>query len=131
VDGADQNEEKRSCGKEKHAGGKHRTRQAQIERENDDTDRYQADRYQMSPPELISAKDRDEVEDEYPSPKYFPEVKTGVTVREIKNAAGHTPIYYGSGYIDGKDWWVLGFICGAIYFGIFLLVGVPWNLTRI
>ena len=46
-------------------------------------------------------------------------------------AAGHTPIYYGSGYIKGKDWWVLGFIFGAIYLGIFLLVGVPWNLTRI
>jgi L-tartrate/succinate antiporter len=49
----------------------------------------------------------------------------------IPYAAGHTPIYYGSGYIDGKDWWGLGFIFGAIYLGIFLLVGVPWNLTRI
>jgi L-tartrate/succinate antiporter len=42
--------------------------------------------------------------------------------------AGHNPIYYGSGYIKGKDWWVLGLIFGAIYLGVFLLVGLPWNL---
>jgi L-tartrate/succinate antiporter len=42
--------------------------------------------------------------------------------------AGHNPIYYGSGYIKGKDWWVLGFIFGAIYLGVFVLVGLPWNL---
>jgi L-tartrate/succinate antiporter len=44
--------------------------------------------------------------------------------------AGHTPIYYGSGYIKGKDWWVLGLIFGVIYLGVFLLVGLPWNFAR-
>ena len=29
-------------------------------------------------------------------------------------AAGHTPIYYGSGYIKGKDWWILGFPVGGL-----------------
>ncbi len=45
-------------------------------------------------------------------------------------ATGPSPIYYGSGYVKGKDFWVLGFIFGAIYLGVFLLVGVPWITSR-
>lgn len=43
---------------------------------------------------------------------------------------GPSPIYYGSGYIKGKEFWVLGFIFGAIYLAVFLLVGFPWMLMR-
>jgi L-tartrate/succinate antiporter len=43
---------------------------------------------------------------------------------------GPSPIYYGSGYIKGRDFWILGFTFGVIYLGVFLLVGFPWNLAR-
>lgn len=43
---------------------------------------------------------------------------------------GPSPIYYGSGYIKGKEFWVLGFVFGAIYLGVYLLVGFPWMLMR-
>ena len=42
-------------------------------------------------------------------------------------ATGHMPIYYGSGYIKGKDFWVYGAILGFIFL-IYILVGVPWVL---
>jgi L-tartrate/succinate antiporter len=36
-----------------------------------------------------------------------------------------------SGFSDGTvDWWLFGLIFGAIYLGVFLLVGLPWNLAR-
>jgi len=41
-------------------------------------------------------------------------------------AAGQSPIYFGSGYIPGKDFWRLGFIFGAIYLFIFLGIGYPY-----
>ena len=44
---------------------------------------------------------------------------------------GPSPIYYGSGYIKGKEFWMLGLVFGAVYLGVFLLVGFPWNLSRI
>ena len=44
---------------------------------------------------------------------------------------GPSPIYYGSGYIKGKDFWLLGLVFGLVYLGVFLLVGVPWNLARV
>ena len=43
---------------------------------------------------------------------------------------GPSPIYYGSGYIKGKEFWVLGFIFGVIYLAVYLLVGFPWMLMR-
>jgi L-tartrate/succinate antiporter len=43
-------------------------------------------------------------------------------------AAGPAPIYYGSGYIKGKDFWILGGVLGIIYLTIFLAIGVPWIL---
>ena len=43
---------------------------------------------------------------------------------------GPSPIYYGSGYIKGKEFWVLGLIFGAIYLGVYLLVGFPWMVMR-
>ncbi|EGJ49310.1 anion permease [Desulfocurvibacter africanus] len=43
---------------------------------------------------------------------------------------GPSPIYYGSGYMKGKDMWWLGLVFGGIYLAAFLLVGMPWNLMR-
>lgn len=40
--------------------------------------------------------------------------------------AGPSPIWYGSGYISAKAFWALGFVFGALYLAVFLLVGVPW-----
>ena len=41
-------------------------------------------------------------------------------------ATGPSPIYYGSGYIPGKDFWRLGLIFGAIYLIAFLVIGYPY-----
>ena len=39
---------------------------------------------------------------------------------------GPSPIYYGCGYIKGKDFWILGLILGAIFFAVYLLIELPW-----
>ena len=41
-------------------------------------------------------------------------------------ATGPGPIYYGSGYVSRKDFWMLGLIFGAIYLAAMLLIGVPY-----
>lgn len=41
-------------------------------------------------------------------------------------ATGPSPIYYGSGFISRKDFWMLGFIFGLIYLVVFLIIGVPY-----
>ena len=41
-------------------------------------------------------------------------------------ATGPSPVYYGSGYIKGGDFWRLGLIFGAIFLIIFLAVGYPY-----
>ncbi|WP_243439550.1 anion permease [Fundidesulfovibrio soli] len=43
---------------------------------------------------------------------------------------GPSPIYYGSGYVKGRDFWILGLVFGLVYLGAFLLIGFPWNLAR-
>jgi len=43
---------------------------------------------------------------------------------------GPSPIYFGSGYIKGKEFWLLGLVFGAVYLAVFLAVGFPWNLMR-
>ena len=43
---------------------------------------------------------------------------------------GPSPIYYGSGYIKGKEFWILGLVFGALFLAVFLGVGMPWNLMR-
>jgi len=40
--------------------------------------------------------------------------------------SGPSPVYYGSGYIDGGDWWRLGAVFGVIYFVVFLLITPTW-----
>jgi L-tartrate/succinate antiporter len=39
---------------------------------------------------------------------------------------GPSPIYYGCGYVKGKDFWILGLILGAIFFAVYLLIELPW-----
>ena len=41
-------------------------------------------------------------------------------------ATGPSPIYYGSGYIPGKDFWRLGLIFGAIFLIVFFVIGYPY-----
>jgi L-tartrate/succinate antiporter len=41
-------------------------------------------------------------------------------------ASGQSVIYYASGYISKRDFWVLGFVLGVIYLSTYLLIGVPW-----
>ena len=45
-------------------------------------------------------------------------------------ATGPGPIYYGSGYVSRRDFWVLGLIFGAIYLVALLAIGIPY-LTAI
>jgi len=44
-------------------------------------------------------------------------------------ATGPSPIYYGSGFVSRKDFWLQGFIFGAIFLGVLLLVGVPYMMA--
>jgi L-tartrate/succinate antiporter len=41
---------------------------------------------------------------------------------------GPSPVYYGSGYLPSADFWRLGTVFGLLFFGVFLVVGVPWIL---
>ncbi len=45
-------------------------------------------------------------------------------------ATGPAPIYFGSGYVGRKDFWILGSVFGAIYLASLLAVGVPFLLAR-
>ncbi len=45
-------------------------------------------------------------------------------------ATGPSPVYYGSGYLPGKDYWRLGAIFGLVFLGAFLLV-IPFWLRLI
>ncbi len=39
---------------------------------------------------------------------------------------GPSPIYYGCGYIKGKDFWILGFLLGLLFFAAYVLIELPW-----
>lgn len=41
-------------------------------------------------------------------------------------ATGPSPIYYGSGFISRKEFWVQGLIFGLIFLAALLAIGVPW-----
>ncbi|WP_243546814.1 anion permease [Pseudodesulfovibrio tunisiensis] len=43
-------------------------------------------------------------------------------------ATGPSPIYYGSGYVSRKEFWVLGLIFGVMYLAVLLVLGVPYVL---
>jgi len=40
-------------------------------------------------------------------------------------ATGPAPVYFGSGYIERRDFWRLGFIFGCLFLATLLLIGVP------
>jgi len=44
-------------------------------------------------------------------------------------ATGPSPIYYGSGFVSRKDFWLQGFIFGAIFLAVLLIVGVPYMMA--
>ena len=39
---------------------------------------------------------------------------------------GPSPIYFGCGYIKGKDFWILGLILGLAFFLVYSVIGVLW-----
>ena len=41
-------------------------------------------------------------------------------------ASGQSVVYYASGYISRRAFWVLGFVMGAIYLTVYLAIIVPW-----
>jgi L-tartrate/succinate antiporter len=41
-------------------------------------------------------------------------------------ACGPAPIYFGSGYIEGRDFWKLGGILGALFLAALLAIGIPY-----
>ena len=41
-------------------------------------------------------------------------------------ATGPSPIYYGSGFVSRKDFWLQGFIFGVIFLAALVIVGVPY-----
>jgi L-tartrate/succinate antiporter len=43
-------------------------------------------------------------------------------------ATGPSPIYFGSGYISSKVFWLYGAILGAVFLGALLAIGVPWMM---
>ena len=44
-------------------------------------------------------------------------------------ATGPSPVYYGSGFIGRKDFWVLGLVFGAIFLLALLIIGTPYLLA--
>jgi L-tartrate/succinate antiporter len=43
-------------------------------------------------------------------------------------ATGPSPVYFGSGFISRKDFWVLGLTFGVIFLAALLIIGVPYLL---
>lgn len=41
-------------------------------------------------------------------------------------ATGPAPVYYGSGYIESKRFWLLGLVFGIIYFVVYTVIEVPY-----
>jgi divalent anion:Na+ symporter, DASS family len=39
---------------------------------------------------------------------------------------GAAPIYFGSGYIERKDWWRVGFEISLVHLFVWLVIGLPW-----
>jgi L-tartrate/succinate antiporter len=44
-------------------------------------------------------------------------------------ATGPAPVYFGSGYIPRRDFWILGFVFGLVNLIALLGVGMPWLLA--
>ena len=44
-------------------------------------------------------------------------------------ATGPAPVYFGSGFIPRKHFWILGFVFGLIFLVVLLGVGLPFLLN--
>ncbi|MCH9611359.1 MAG: putative malate transporter YflS [Chlamydiales bacterium] len=53
---------------------------------------------------------------------FFSNLAGGLT----QYGSGPAPLYYGSGYIDIKDWWKTGFVLSVINIAIFVGIGSFW-----
>ena len=42
-------------------------------------------------------------------------------------ATGPSPVYFGSGYIPRKDFWMLGFVFGLVFLASLLVIGIPYH----
>jgi L-tartrate/succinate antiporter len=42
-------------------------------------------------------------------------------------ATGPSPMYFGSGYVPRKDFWILGLVFGAIFLAALLVIGIPYH----
>ncbi|PKU24755.1 anion permease [Telmatospirillum siberiense] len=51
---------------------------------------------------------------------------SGISCLLTPYASGPSAIYYGSGYIERKDFWRLGAVFGALFLMLFLLLEVPY-----
>jgi L-tartrate/succinate antiporter len=45
-------------------------------------------------------------------------------------ATGPAPVYYSCGYIRKRDFWLFGFVMGTLYLVCYLLIGLPWFMSR-
>jgi L-tartrate/succinate antiporter len=45
-------------------------------------------------------------------------------------ATGAAAIYYNSGYISHRDFWLYGLILGVIFLSVYIAIGIPWLLWR-
>lgn len=67
-----------------------------------------------------------------PDPAYVREVtlylmlSLGVMGILTPYGTGPSPVWFGSGYVSGKDFWKLGFIFGMIYLVATLAICIPW-----
>jgi L-tartrate/succinate antiporter len=50
----------------------------------------------------------------------------GLTGILTSYASGQSPIYYSSGFITRRDFWLLGSVLGVIFFVVYLAIVVPW-----
>ena len=51
---------------------------------------------------------------------------SGISAMLTPYASGPSAVFYGGGYIDRKDFWILGFIFGVVFLVVFLLLGIPY-----
>jgi L-tartrate/succinate antiporter len=45
-------------------------------------------------------------------------------------ATGPAPVYYTCGYIRKRDFWWFGLVMGSIFLACYLLIGLPWLMSR-
>jgi L-tartrate/succinate antiporter len=45
-------------------------------------------------------------------------------------ATGPAPVYYSCGYIRKRDFWWFGLVMGTLFLAAYLLIGLPWLLSR-